>query len=451
MVFDFFWPCELSQIFHLAQGLKERGNVVVIDATRANEQSDFVLWVEKFKGHPELFELFDYYLAYQDYGRTLNELVRRIGTSEPTGDLENLATFSDNGEVVFKKPKPIPENELYDNFVRAYYASDRFVSRIGGKKSAYLRMFPYKCYWSSCFFCTINSTHLYDYREDMRKYVVACVDFIEKYGLEYVFFGDEAIRAEDMVAFADEILSRGVKVSYRFRTRFDEAFDDDCCKKLAESGARYCGIGLECASDRVSALINKGHELSIAKKSEIIGNFDRNGIPFHSYAILGLPGETTEEMLMTHVFLKKNAEGRANFHCTPNTFGLNYGSVYAKHPDKFGLELLESGEEKNFLRLRFDFKKNPKYALLQVKIAENVHKVQFLAFFNPENPALHPTDFWNFIDRSGLYYHMKSLLPGNPYRKPLPTAGLDDGALLSRSFAKFPFLAESADGKIENL
>ncbi len=235
MVFDFFWPAELSQIFHLAKGLKERGNVVVIDATRANEQSDFILWVEKFKGHPELFDIFDYYVAYQDYGRTLNELIRRIGAGESTESLENLAMRSSDGSVSFKKPKPIPEDELYANFVRAYYASDRFVSRIGGKKSAYLRMFPYKCYWSSCFFCTINSTHLYDYRENMRKYVVACVDFIEKYGLEYVFFGDEAIRAEDMVAFADELLSRRVKVLYRFRTRFDEAFDDATCAKLAKS------------------------------------------------------------------------------------------------------------------------------------------------------------------------------------------------------------------------
>lgn len=156
-------------------------------------------------------------------------------------------------------------------------------------------------------------------------------------------------------------------------------------------------------------------------------------------------------MLMTHAFLKKNAEERANFHSTPNTFGLNYGSVYARHPAKFGLELLETGEEGDFLRLRFDFKKNPKYALLQTKVAESVHKTQFTSFFHPDNPELPPTDFWNFIDRSGLYYHMKSLLPSNPFRKPPATEGLGDGELLARSFSVFPFVARTADGKLENL
>lgn len=74
----------------------------------------------------------------------------------------------------------------------------------------------------------------------MEKYVSACVDFIGKYGLEYVFFGDEAIRAEDILLFAKTLLKRKIRVIYRFRTRFDEAYDDGACEILARSGARYC-------------------------------------------------------------------------------------------------------------------------------------------------------------------------------------------------------------------
>jgi hypothetical protein len=64
----------------LADGLRARGNTVIIDATRANEQSDFIQWIEKFRSHPEIFDFFDYYVVYQDYGRTIKSLVERIET-----------------------------------------------------------------------------------------------------------------------------------------------------------------------------------------------------------------------------------------------------------------------------------------------------------------------------------------------------------------------------------
>lgn len=111
------------------------------------------------------------------------------------------------------------------------------------------------------------------------------IDFIEQNNIDQILFSDEAIHPEDVIFFSKRIIERGIRVTYRFRTRFDVAYTQEACKLLYEAGARFCGIGLECASDRVSDSINKGSKMSIRDKAKIIGNFDKAGIPFHNYSI----------------------------------------------------------------------------------------------------------------------------------------------------------------------
>lgn len=319
VVFDFFWPAGLYQILPLAKKFKSMGKKAVLNFTRANEQSDFTVWIEAFKKNPEIFERLDAIVVYEDYGHAMDEILRAFENGEELGsDIENVVRMTENG-VEFKKPGAVDEDELFRRFEKYFHSSSKD-RKIAGRKISTVRLFPYKCYWSSCFFCTINSTHLYAYKKRSSAYVDSCLDYVEKNGIGYLYLADEAIHPDDILEFARKVLERKLDLVYRFRARFDAKFDHENCELLAKSGARYVGIGLECASDRVSELINKGNELTLEKKTEIIGNFERAGIPFHNYAILGLPGERQEEMYETYLFLSKNVRERDNYTCSPNVF-----------------------------------------------------------------------------------------------------------------------------------
>ena len=67
VIFKFFWPTDLLQLFFISEKLKKRNNIIVVDMTYANEQSDFSQWVEIFVEHPDTQELFDYMIVYEDY------------------------------------------------------------------------------------------------------------------------------------------------------------------------------------------------------------------------------------------------------------------------------------------------------------------------------------------------------------------------------------------------
>lgn len=180
---------------------------------------------------------------------------------------------------------------------------------------------------------------------------------------------------------------------------------------------------MECASDRVSDLINKGNEISLTEKTEIIGNFETAGIPFHNYAILGLPGERQDEMYETFLFLSKNVRERDNYTCSPNVFGLNKGSVFEKHGEKFGVETKPAADSPTSLRLRLEMVRTNLFSESQRQFALEIHREQFLGFCKKEFvTGGMAREFWDFVDRTGLFYHLKSFSKNSPFRKPVREA-----------------------------
>lgn len=123
-------------------------------------------------------------------------------------------------------------------------------------------MYPFKCYYNACFFCTINHGNEayfpHQNKQELCKYVDTVLDFIENESIGNVNFIDEAIYPDALVYFMEKVLERKLKFVYRFRARFEKLFlDSEIVKKLYITGARYIGIGLESASPRVNAFVNK--------------------------------------------------------------------------------------------------------------------------------------------------------------------------------------------------
>ena len=84
---------------------------------------------------------------------------------------------------------------------------------------------------------------------------------------------------------------------------WDSPVSSAFCQKLAEGGFLGGQVGLESGSQRVNDTINKGVDLDNAQS--IIENLYKAGVLIHLYTVVGIPGETTEDALMTYRFLKR--------------------------------------------------------------------------------------------------------------------------------------------------
>jgi len=407
VVFDIFWPGEIAQGILVATYLKQKYPKIgfILNFENANEQFDFEAYVKKDVNKNYLyFREIDYINAFKGNLRHL------LGE----GNLSNL--FINNEDRFFITKSTTENVSVKESFLEELRNTKLNVKKIFGMRYVNLRMYPFKCYYNACYFCTINHGNDYTFPHNnialVKEYVDSIIEFIKKERVIYINFIDEAIHPEILEYFVDSILSEWLKIVYRFRARFDKKFqNEDFIKKLAVSGARYCGIWLESWSPRMNILFNKGDiGISLQDKLDIIKKFDLYDIPFHNYSIMGFPWEEREESFMTLKFLCNNIDKLDYYTCTPNIYWLMKWSYIYNNPEKFNIEILEEGELiEDFLYM---WKKRDFNFLF--KLLNEVNKRQFTRYLE----HISPRDFWEFIDRTGIFYHFKVLYRKNPYLYP---------------------------------
>ncbi len=150
------------------------------------------------------------------------------------------------------------------------------------------------CYWGKCTFCDISLPYIADY-EPLSAAVI--VDRMEKLiadtGERGFHFVDEAAPPALMRGVALEILRRKLVVSWWTNIRFEKSFTRDLCILLKASGCIGVSGGLEVASDRLLALIQKG--VTIEQVTHVLRNFTEAGIMVHAYLMYGFPTQTDQE------------------------------------------------------------------------------------------------------------------------------------------------------------
>src|SRR5262249_51243685 len=77
--------------------------------------------------------------------------------------------------------------------------------------------------------------------------------------------------------------------------RFEKTFTRDVCRLLAASGCIAVTGGLEVASDRLLALIDKG--VSVAQAARVTRAFADAGILVHAYLMYAFPTQTEAETI----------------------------------------------------------------------------------------------------------------------------------------------------------
>ena len=150
------------------------------------------------------------------------------------------------------------------------------------------------CYWHRCAFCDTSLDYIGNYRAPKAATVVDHMERVmEQTGRTGFHFVDEALPPKLLREVAEEILRRGLAVSFWGNIRFEKAYTAELCDLLAEAGMVAVSGGLEVASDRLLKLIDKG--VTIAQTVDACRHLRDAGIMVHTYLMYGFPTETLQE------------------------------------------------------------------------------------------------------------------------------------------------------------
>lgn len=152
------------------------------------------------------------------------------------------------------------------------------------------------CYWGKCTFCDISLDYIRIY-EPVAASLIAdrMEELIQQTGNNGFHFVDEAAPPALMRALALEILKRNLVVSWWTNIRFEKSFTRDLCHLLKAAGCIGVSGGLEVASDRLLALIDKG--ITVAQVARVNKHFTEAGIMVHAYLMYGFPTQTHQETI----------------------------------------------------------------------------------------------------------------------------------------------------------
>lgn len=131
------------------------------------------------------------------------------------------------------------------------------------------------------------------------------IRWIRKKGVRRLWFADPNIsfKPERLIELLDRILSEDLELEMWMQTRAD-LVTKELIKKMKQAGVRAIAYGLESASERVLAKLDK--KMTTEKVANAIRLAQSQGIEVELFTIFGLPYETFEDAVKTLEFVKKN-------------------------------------------------------------------------------------------------------------------------------------------------
>jgi radical SAM superfamily enzyme YgiQ (UPF0313 family) len=152
------------------------------------------------------------------------------------------------------------------------------------------------CYWKRCSFCDVTLDYISRYETAPSALLVDRIEqIVNQTGQTGFHFVDEAAPPLALRDLAVELLKRRVPITWWGNIRFEKTFSPDLCRLLAASGCIAISGGLEVASDRLLALMEKG--VTIAQVARVTDGFTRAGIMVHAYLMYGFPTQTAQETI----------------------------------------------------------------------------------------------------------------------------------------------------------
>ena len=200
------------------------------------------------------------------------------------------------------------------------------------------------CYWKRCTFCDVGLDYIARYDPTPTRALCDRIDALcAETGQSGFHFVDEAAPPLALVEMALELLSRGRTISWWGNIRFEKTFTADVCRLLAASGCIAVTGGLEVASDRLLALIDKG--VTVAQAARVARAFADAGVLVHAYLMYGFPTETAADTVDSLELVRQLFAAGAIHSAFFHRFALTVHSPIARDPARFRVRVVGPGAQ----------------------------------------------------------------------------------------------------------
>ncbi|MFZ9595232.1 MAG: B12-binding domain-containing radical SAM protein [Bdellovibrionia bacterium] len=194
------------------------------------------------------------------------------------------------------------------------------------------------CYWKKCNFCDVSLDYIGRYdRAGVDVLIERIEALIEQTGQSGFHFVDEAAPPAVLRTLAEELIRRGIQITWWGNVRFEKTFTPELARLLARSGCVALSGGLEVASDRLLKLMQKG--VSVEQVAQVTHAFTEAGIMVHAYLMYGFPSQTVQETIDALERVRQLFEAGCIQSAYWHRFSVTAHSPIGLNPKRFGIQL----------------------------------------------------------------------------------------------------------------
>lgn len=299
-----------------------------------------------------VFEFFDY-ITLDDGEAPILQLYQYVQGQIDTHDLKRTFALDQAGVVTYYEGLPItdfPQNKVgipdYSDLPLQKYLSVIEIAnpmhRLWSDGRWNKLTLAHGCYWGKCTFCDIHLDYIGRYEPMTAQHLCDKIEqMIAETGERGFHFVDEAGPPSLMKELALEILRRKLQITWWTNIRFEKSFTSDLCFLLKASGCIAVSGGLEVASDRLLALIEKG--VTIEQVAKVTNHFTQAGIMVHAYLMYGYPTQNAQETIDSLEVVRQLFEAGIVHSGFWHQFALTFHSPVAKEPEKYKIKITTQG------------------------------------------------------------------------------------------------------------
>lgn len=300
---------------------------------------------------PRIFDYIDY-VCLDDGEAPLQILVEHLHGKRPATALKRVFSRV-NGVVMYHNGAPekdIPQRETgtpdYSDLRLHEYLSVIEVAnpmhRLWSDGRWNKLTLAHGCYWGKCSFCDISLDYIQRYEPVSAALLCDRIEaIIQQTGQHGFHFVDEAAPPALLRELSLELLRRRTGTIWWVNIRFEKSFTPDLCRLMKAAGCIAVSGGLEVASDRLLAKMQKG--VTVAQVARVAAAFTESGIMVHAYLMYGFPTQTAQETVdsleMVRQMFEKGVLQSGFWHL----FAMTAHSPVGLNPAAFGV--LRTGPE----------------------------------------------------------------------------------------------------------
>lgn len=297
---------------------------------------------------PRVFDYFDY-VTLDDGELPLLALVEHLRGARPREQLVRTFARDDNARVVWLDhaepaiPFAATGTPTWDGLPRERYLSllDMLnpMHRLWSDGTWNKLTVAHGCYWMKCAFCDVTLDYISRYEAASATVTADRIErIVAETGHRGFHFVDEAAPPKALRALAGELARRELAISWWGNIRFEKTFTPQLCRELAASGCIAISGGLEVASDRLLALMQKG--VSVAQVARVTRAFSDAGILVHAYLMYGFPTQTVAETVDALEYVRQLFAAGCIQSGFFHRFACTVHSPVGRDPEHYGVQLL---------------------------------------------------------------------------------------------------------------